>query len=72
MGAAWELAQFDPADVARATKVISRYQGQRIGLADASNVVLADRHGTRTVLTLDRGHFNVLRPIRGGRFRVLP
>jgi predicted transcriptional regulator len=43
-----------------------------IGLADASNGVLADRHGTRTIATLDRRHFDALRPLRGGRFSTLP
>jgi len=41
-------------------------------VADASNVVLADRYRTRTILTLDRRAFEVLRPITGGRFAVLP
>lgn len=46
----------------RAAKaVIERYAGQKISLADASIVVLAERHATRDVLTLDERHFRVLR-----------
>jgi hypothetical protein len=33
---------------------------------------LAARHATRTIVTLDRRHFDVLRPLTGGRFTILP
>jgi len=71
-GGAWELSPFTTDDVGMAVKVIQRYRDQAIGLADASNVVLADRYGTRTIATLDRRHFDVLRPLHGGRFRIVP
>ena len=35
-------------------------------------MVLAERYRTRTIVTLDRRHFDVLRPITGGRFTLLP
>jgi uncharacterized protein len=69
---AWDLAEFGVAELEQATSVIEKYRDQRIGLADASNVVLADRYRTRTIVTLDRRHFGVLRPLSGGRFAVLP
>lgn len=69
---AYELAQVGPADLARIAKVIERYGDQELGVADASLVVLADRYETRRILTLDQRHFTVLRPLRGGRLRVLP
>ncbi len=59
-------------DVQQATAVIERFADQAIGVADASIVVLADRYRTRTVATLDHRHFSVLRPLMGGRFRLLP
>ena len=71
-GGAWELAAFASEELARARAIIAKYRGQVIGVADASNVVLAERHHTRTIVTLDRRHFDVLRPITGGRFTVLP
>lgn len=71
-GGAYELAQLDASDLERASAVIERYRDQSIGLADASNVVLADRYRTREILTLDRRHFDVLRPLSGGRFKLLP
>jgi predicted nucleic acid-binding protein len=42
------------------------------GLADASIVVLAARHGIRDVLTLDRRHFDVMRRANGRPFRIRP
>lgn len=71
-GGAWDLAAFGTDDLDRARSVIDRHADQHIGVADASNVVLAARHGTRTIVTLDRRHFGVLRPLDGGRFRILP
>jgi predicted nucleic acid-binding protein len=52
--------------------VIGRYRDQAIGVTDASLVVLAERYATRTILTLDRRHFDVLRPLQGKRFALLP
>jgi len=72
VGGAWELSSFSPADITKAITVIERYRDQAIDLADASIVVLADRHRTHTIATLDHRHFDVLRPLRGGRFRVVP
>jgi predicted nucleic acid-binding protein len=69
---AWELAIFGVPDLEQAASVIKKYRDQTIGAADASNVVLADRYQTRTIATLHRRHFTVLRPLGGGRFAVLP
>ena len=52
--------------------MVERYRDQGIGVTDASLVVLADQYRTRSVLTLDRRHFDTLRPLDGGHFRVLP
>lgn len=71
-GGAYDLASFDVADLARAAGVIARYRDQTIGVADASVVVLADRHRTREILTLDHRHFDVVRPLSGGRFKLVP
>jgi predicted nucleic acid-binding protein len=71
-GGAYVLADFQPDEIASARDVIARYPDQEIGLADASLVVLADRFATRTILTLDRRHFDVVRPLTGGRFTVIP
>jgi predicted nucleic acid-binding protein len=69
---AWSLPSFGTDDFSAAVSVVERYRDQGIGLTDASLVVLADRYRTRSLLTLDRRHFDVVRPLGGGRFRILP
>ena len=69
---AWDLPAIDAEALVAARSVIERYADQRLGVADASMVVLADRYRTRTIVTLDRRHFEVVRPLSGGRFTVLP
>ncbi len=69
---AWQLAALDEQELRRARGVIASYRDQEIGLADASIVVLAERYRTRRIASLDRRHFDVLKPIDGGYFEVLP
>ncbi|MHB8449945.1 MAG: PIN domain-containing protein [Mycobacteriales bacterium] len=71
-GGAWTLADFDTDDLSQACSIISKYRDQEIGVADASNVVLAGRYRTSKIVTLDRRHFEVLRPTGAGRFTLLP
>ena len=68
---AYLLEMMATTDVARARAIIVRYADLGISLADASIVVLAERHGVRDVLTLDERHFRVL--TAGGKaLRLLP
>lgn len=69
---AFDVAPISTAALGEAMEVIDKYADQQIGLADAHQVVLARDLGTRTILTLDRRHFDVLRPLQGGRFAVSP
>ncbi len=67
---AYLLAPFNEKDVDAASDVMKRHQG--IGLADAAAVVLAGRHRTNAILTLDERHFRTLRTPSGQRFTLLP
>jgi predicted nucleic acid-binding protein len=69
---AYQLEGFAAADIARARQLIERYADLRIGLADASLVVLAERYAVTEVLTLDEQHFRAMRAGRRKRFQVLP
>jgi predicted nucleic acid-binding protein len=70
---AYSLEAFSAPDVARSRAVIERHAGfGDLGLADASNVVLAERYGARDILTLDERHFRALDGPRGLPFRLLP
>ncbi len=71
-GGAWELASLDIKELRAARSLIARYPDQRIGLADASVVVLAERFGTRTIATLDQRHFRVLRTSAGEPLTIVP
>ena len=71
-GGAWDLATIGSIDLARTVPILERYADHAIGVADASNVVLADRYRTTTIATLDRRHFSVLRPLSGGYFAIVP
>ena len=66
------MEAFGADDAADALDVLDRYPDLDLGLADASLVVLAERFGTRDVLTLDERHFRALRDGRGRSFRLLP
>ena len=69
---AFALESFSAADVATAHGVLRKYPDLGIGLADASLVVLAERHRCFDVLTLDERHFRALRGLRGATFRLVP
>jgi uncharacterized protein len=68
---AYVRAPIARADVGRARAIIARHADLAVILADASIVVLAERHRAREILTLDQRHFRVLRVGRRP-FRVLP
>lgn len=71
-GGAYQLEPFNALDIARAKEVVEQYSDMEIGLADASLVVLARRHGVAEVLTLDERHFRAMRIEGRRRFRILP
>ena len=55
-----------------AREVARRHRDLELGLADASLVVLARRHRSRRILTLDERAFRAVAPLQGGSFTVLP
>ncbi len=69
---AYRLEPFDTDDIRRAAAIIDRYRDLDLGLADASIVVLAERHGIDSVVTLDERHFRAVRGPSGRPFRILP
>jgi predicted nucleic acid-binding protein len=69
---AYQLEPFTGEDIAAAVTVLERYPSLELGLADASMVVLAERHQVAEVLTLDERHFRALHAPRRQPFRILP
>lgn len=60
------------ADLKNARDLLIRFNGQRIGLVDASVAVVAERLGVERILTLDRRHFGQFRTRKGRPFRLNP
>ena len=69
---AYRLEPFSSEDLGHAKRIMERYSDLRIGLADASVVVLANRHRTLDLLCTDERHFRALRSAGGKSFRLLP
>ncbi len=68
----YRLEPFSAEDVARAMEVIKQHADLELGLADASNVVLAARYDTYDILTLDERHFRALAGPQERPFRLFP
>ena len=68
----WDLVCLDAAELRAARTTVDRYADQQIGLADASNVLPAQRFGRTAIATLDRRHFAVLRASDGSALTLVP
>ena len=66
------VESLDRAELGVARDLCRRHRDLRLGLADASLVVLARRFNTRRILTLDRRAFHAITPLQGGSFELLP
>lgn len=71
-GGAYLLPCLEADDLVVIGDLVERYVDLRIGVADASLVVLADRYATARVLTLDRRNFEAVRTLGGAPFTLLP
>ena len=56
----------------RISELMERYLDLSLGMADASLVALAERHGASEIATLDHRHLGVVRPAHVPRFTLLP
>jgi predicted nucleic acid-binding protein len=69
---AYQIEPFSSEDIGHSRRIMERYADLRVGLADASVVVLANRHRTLDLLCTDERHFRALRGVGGKPFRLLP
>jgi len=60
------------AELKVARNLARKYRSLRLGLADCSLAVLAQRYQTRRILTFDERAFRRVVPLQGGVFTVLP
>lgn len=68
----YTLVAFGDEDMGQAARLVKKYADSRIGIADASVVVIAGRYRTVDVLSTDERHFRAIRPLRGGDAFRLP
>jgi len=61
----------DP-DLKRIADLVETYTDLPLGGTDASIITLAERLGQTTIATLDRRHFNVVRPNHTQGFEIVP
>ena len=59
-------------DIRRALEIINCYRDVSLGLVDSSLVALAERYRIRSILTLDRRHFTLIRPQKIDYLELLP
>lgn len=67
-----EVLAPEPGDWPRIGELVRQYGDFPLGGTDASIVALAERLNTDTIITLDRRHFTVIRPLHCESFRLLP
>jgi uncharacterized protein len=68
----YALAPLERSDLPSVMALDARYADLDLGLADCSIVVLAERVGTRRLLSFDERHFRAVEPLQGGAFELLP
>lgn len=70
----YKFAELKYADLVTAHEVRLKYDGLRLDLADGVGVVLADRHRTNRIFTLDQRDYRAITPLTPGldSFRILP
>ncbi len=67
-----EVAAPEQADWSRIADLVEKYRDFPLGAVDASVVALAERLDTDLVVTLDRRHFEAVRPRHRHAFAILP
>jgi uncharacterized protein len=66
------FAELDRSDVPRICELMGKYHDLPMDLVDAALVRVAEREHIRTIFTLDRRDFEIYRPAKLGRFRIVP
>ncbi len=66
------ILPLDGEDLGAIAEIMRRYESARVQFADASLAHLAEREDVRTLFTLDRRDFSIIRLRRGRALRLLP
>lgn len=68
----FQLEPLDKSDFAKMLELDDRYADLKLGVADLSIVIVAERLRTTRLLTFDERDFRSVTPIQGGSFELLP
>jgi uncharacterized protein len=68
----YDVVCLEAGDYRTVAELDARYSDLCLGLADCSILVLAERYGTRRLLSFDERHFRTVAPLQGGSFTLLP
>jgi len=71
-GGLFSLSPLDDAELEGIADLMRRYEDSGLQLADAALAHLADREGIRTVFTLDRRDFSIIRLKRNRSLKLIP
>ena len=69
---AFQVAFLTPAEIEQARAIVERYRDLRLGLTDASLIILAARYRTNRMISFDERAFRAVAPLSGGAFVMLP
>ena len=67
-----EVLDLEPADHQRIVELCRKYRDLPLDQVDASVIAIAERLGHRTVASIDRRHFSVVRLEDGSSLELLP
>lgn len=68
----FEIVNLTESDLLRVAEVLRKYADTRIDFVDTCVMVIAERFGLETILTLDRRDFSLFRPHHCAAFTLLP
>ena len=68
----WRLEPLTDPDLPRAMALLTQYADAQIGFVDAGVVAIAERLGVTRIYTLDRRHFQLIRPAHTPAFDLVP
>jgi predicted nucleic acid-binding protein len=68
----FNLVALTDVDLERVAEILEKYADSRIDFVDASVLAVAERYGSKTIITLDQRDFRLFRPKHCEGFEILP
>lgn len=68
----FDLEPPEPIDYLRSAEILRKYNDANIDFVDACIVAMAERLKITKILTVDRRHFSIFKPLHCDSFEILP